>query len=532
LPRPTHFPARPAAADRLARLFHPLDRWLNAVYGAAANPLYQSGSLAVLSFVVLLVTGLVLLWFYKIGAPYDSVAGLQAQALAGRWIRALHIYAGDVMVLAVLVHMVRMLARGRTWGPRVLAWSSGVLMLGLVLLSGVTGLVLVWDVQGHLVAVEGARLLDVLPLFSEPIQRTFISGRGVPSSFFFLNLILHMVIPFLLAVGLWVHTLRVARPTLLPPRRFSLWFVGGLTALAVAVPAEMLPRADYLAMFGEVPVDFFFAFWLVLTREAPPEVSWAVALATLLAALSVPWWWRPRLSAPPAPAWVNPELCTGCTQCYKDCPFNAITMVPAPPTNTGTEQVALVDPGLCVSCGICAGSCAPMVVGPPGRTGRDHLLAAQRLFREARPGPETVVVFSCEQGLGEAAAVAGLPGVELRRLHCAAAHHTSALEYLLRRGTGGVYLLACPERDCDYRHGPRWLHERLYEEREAELMARVDRRRVALGTFGPGEGAAAAGAIRAFTARIRALAGHAADEGAVEPDTECDAPQLKEAAHG
>ena len=36
-------------------------------------------------------------------------------------------------------------------------------------------------------------------------------------------------------------------------------------------------------------------------------------------------------------------------------------------------MVARVDPDLCVSCGICAGSCAPMVVGPPGRSGRDQL---------------------------------------------------------------------------------------------------------------------------------------------------------------
>ena len=32
-----------------------------------------------------------------------------------------------------------------------------------------------------------------------------------------------------------------------------------------------------------------------------------------------------------------------------------------------------VNPDLCVSCGICAASCAPMGVGPPGRTGRDQL---------------------------------------------------------------------------------------------------------------------------------------------------------------
>jgi hypothetical protein len=47
--------------------------------------------------------------------------------------------------------------------------------------------------------------------------------------------------------------------------------------------------------------------------------------------------------------------------------------------------VALVDPALCVSCGICAGSCAPMGVGPPGRTGRDQLAGVREFVARAPP---------------------------------------------------------------------------------------------------------------------------------------------------
>ena len=46
------------------------------------------------------------------------------------------------------------------------------------------------------------------------------------------------------------------------------------------------------------------------------------------------------------------------------------------------DLVARVDPQLCVSCGICAGSCAPMGVGPRGRIwiARDQLLIVLRTF--------------------------------------------------------------------------------------------------------------------------------------------------------
>ena len=56
--------------------------------------------------------------------------------------------------------------------------------------------------------------------------------------------------------------------------------------------------------------------------------------------------------------------------------------------------------------------------------------------------------------------------------------HTSVVEYLLRSGVGGVLVVGCPPRDCRNREGPKWLEERLYNDREAELKSRVDKRRV------------------------------------------------------
>ena len=526
------FPTRPVAARLVERLFNPLDKLCNRLYGSRYNPLYQSGTIAVLSLLVLLVTGLYLLLFYKIGAPYESVTNIEAQWWGGRSIRAVHLYAGDLMLIAVVVHALRMFLRGRTWGPRALAWVSGVVLVAIMMMSSITGMVLVWDLQGQLLAIEGARMADTLPIFSEPIQRTFISSQGVPASFFFLNLILHMVFPFAILIGLWVHTLRVARPALLPPRKLSVWLLVALLGVALAYPAGMLPPADYLAILGRVPVDWLYTFWLLVSRNAPPPVSLLTVLALFVFLVSIPWWWKPRMAARPAPARANPDLCTGCTTCYKDCPYEAISMVPAPPSNHATDVVAQVDPALCVSCGICAGSCGPMVVGPPGRGGRDHLLAAQRLVAAAAPGAEDIVLMVCEQGLGLEPALAQLPHVTVHRLHCAAAVHTSAIEYLLRRGCGGVYALACPMRDCAYREGPKWLQQRLYEDREAELQPRVDKRRVTVGAFGPADLPQALSSIGAFQTYIAALAHEIQDEGHVQLDPDCEPTPLPEVAHG
>ncbi|NIP14161.1 MAG: hypothetical protein GWN02_29880, partial [Gemmatimonadetes bacterium] len=118
-----------------------------------------SGTIVVGLLVVLLVTGLYLLLFYRIGAPYASVARITEQAWLGRWIRRLHRYASDAAVVAVVVHAFRMFAQGRSWGPRALAWVSGLVLLFVLFVCGWTGYVMVWDVQAQLLAVEGARFL-------------------------------------------------------------------------------------------------------------------------------------------------------------------------------------------------------------------------------------------------------------------------------------------------------------------------------------------------------------------------------------
>jgi len=59
-----------------------LDAAFNRLYGWRLNPLYRSGALVVALFVVLLVTGVYLLFFYRLGAPYQSVAAITAASEA------------------------------------------------------------------------------------------------------------------------------------------------------------------------------------------------------------------------------------------------------------------------------------------------------------------------------------------------------------------------------------------------------------------------------------------------------------------
>ncbi len=518
--------ARSRPLERLVlRAIAPLDALCNRLYESRYNPLYQSGTIVTALLLLLLVTGLWLIFFYRVGAPYDSVARITADPWLGNWVRGVHRYASDVAVIAIAVHALRMFAQGRSWGPRTLAWTSGVFLLLLTLISGWTGYVMVWDSFGELLAREGARMLDALPILSEPISRAFTGERPVPPAFFFLNLFAHVAIPLSMLLVLWLHTSRLARPTLLPPRALMWGTFGLLVLLSLVRPMRMAMEADPLRIPAAVPTDIFFAFWLPMSRALPGGVALAGAALTIAIALAIPMAARRRGAAKPAPSRVDEDLCTGCRQCFVDCPYEAITMLPR---NDGrADEVARVDPDRCVSCGICAGSCAPMGVGPAGRTGRDQLSRAREFLARPERSPGELVTICCDRLAWLLAPVLAAEDVAIHPVDCAGSVHTSVIELLVRSGSAGVLVLSCPARDCWNREGPRWLDQRVYHDREAELQARVDRRRVRLVSLSAAEHGAAREAVLRFRSDL-ATAGMIVPEESIAIDAVCEPVPVEE----
>jgi ferredoxin len=491
--------------ERLATaLLTALDAVANRLYSARFNPLYQSGTIVVALYLAIVATGLWLLLFYRVGAPWESVAGLTANPWIGNWVRGLHRYASDAAVVATAVHALRMFAQGRSWGARTLAWVSGGVLLILLFLCGWTGYVMVWDTFGERLAREGARLLDAMPILSEPTSRAFTGERPVPSVFFFVNLFAHIGIPLGMGVVFWLHIKRLERPLLLPPRGLLWATLACLAGVAVVRPLVMAPQANPFVVPGEIPTDLFFAFWIPVVRRLDAGTAFGAMTAVVIGLLVLPVLTTRRRAARPAPSTVDQEICTGCLQCSLDCPYGAIEMIKR--TDNRPTLVASVDPSLCVSCGICAGSCAPMGVGPAGRTGRDQIAQVQAFL--SRPGRRTgqVVAICCDHGAGAYGPALAAEGAALYSVDCAGNLHTSVIELLLRGGAGGVLVLACQPRDCRSREGPRWLVERVYHGREAELQARVDRRRVQVVNVSAGDRGLAVSALRAFTGGIPTLA--------------------------
>ena len=149
-----------------------------------------------------------------------------------------------------------------------------------------------------------------------------------------------------------------------------------------------------------------------------------------------------------------------------------------------------------------------MGVGPPGRTGRDQLTALDEgplAALLAAPPDERIVVICCARSPDGARRALTTAGARLHEVPCVGGVHSSVVERFLRHGAVGVMIAGCPPRDCVAREGPRWLDQRLYHDREAELQPRVDRRRVRIATFAAGLDADAVGAFDAFRQELSPL---------------------------
>lgn len=470
------------------------------------NPLHQSGTIAAYLLTVLTVTGLYLILFYRVGAPAASVQAIADDLWIGSWMRSVHRYATDLFVVAAVVHALRVFGQSRSWGARSRAWISGVALVGVGLACAWTGFVMAWDTLGQRVALAGARLFDVLPVLSEPVSRIFAGDRTIPSAFFFINLFVHIGLPLAMGVGLWLHVSKVARPVLAPPRQLRWGITMGLLVLAIAMPAPLGPAADALHLPHTTPLNISTTWWIPLAERAAPRVVWSLALLGILAAISVPLFTRRPRTGSFAPSVVDPRLCTGCDQCTQDCPWGAITMVPR--DDDRPTLVALVDPALCVSCGICAASCPPMGVGPQGRTGRFQLAHARSelvpLLRHADAAARIVAVYCGQTDVALRTRLAAA-GAQLHEVPCVGTLHTSVIELLLRQGASGVFVAGCPPRDCAAREGPKWTELRMFHDREAELQARVDRRRVRLSTAPAGRADVTVAEFTSFVDAVVAL---------------------------
>ena len=460
--------------DRCDRALQALDHAIHRVLPPALNPLTQTGAIANVAFLVAAASGVALMIWYSpsVHNAYDSIQAMEAQPWGGGWVRSMHRYSSDATMLFVLFHAAKLFFAGRYTGPRWLAWITGMVLVTLLWFVGWTGYWLVWDEPARQVALGTAKMLDLLPIFPEPVARSFLVDEAVNSLFFFVVFFTHMVVPLVMGAALWLHITRLSRSKFLTTGPMTWWVLGTMAAMSLVFAAAAGGPARMAEVPGSVPLDGWYLAPLALVERLEAGALWALALVVPLVLYSLPW--ALAKGAPP-PAIVKESRCNACTKCYQDCPYDAIRMVPRTDGDHRYDKMAWVDVDKCVGCGICAGSCDSSAIGLDWLKPLDVRKQVDG-WLDAQPEDGACVAFACRGGAGGQLGAdpvtgrcAALPGWRVMTLPCVGHAHPLTVERAARHGARGVLMVACEPGDCTFREGAAWAEERMSGAREPAL---------------------------------------------------------------
>jgi len=276
----------------IRRVFMAAEAVFNRAFGDRMNPLYHLGPITFYLFWIVGATGLVLYAFFdtSVGGAYDSVEAITHGAFgAGSILRAVHRYASDAMMLTMLVHMLRYFAFDRLRGFRWVSWVTGVGLLWLAYIAGINGFMLPWDRLAQFVTQTSFEWLDWLPGFSGRLIRNFILPEHVSDRLFSLLVFIHIGVPLVMLLVMWVHVQRVPKAATQPPRPIALAMGIMLVVLAIVVPVASQGHADLHTAPAALTLDWFLLPIFPFINAGPLATVWAVALGGTGLLLLMPW---------------------------------------------------------------------------------------------------------------------------------------------------------------------------------------------------------------------------------------------------
>lgn len=139
---------------------------------------YVWGSALTFCLMVQFITGAFLWTAYSPGAltAWESVYYIQNQMTGGWFLRGLHHFTAQIMVVLLVLHLMQVVIDGAYRAPREVNFWFGVGLLMLTLAMALTGYLLPWDQKGYWATKVATNIAAVTPFFGEQIQRLIIGG--------------------------------------------------------------------------------------------------------------------------------------------------------------------------------------------------------------------------------------------------------------------------------------------------------------------------------------------------------------------
>src|SRR6185369_12240230 len=173
---------------------------------------YYFGGMTLFLFVVQVVTGILLLLYYRPSAEnaFESVQFIMTEVKFGWLIRSIHSWSANLMILTLFIHMFSVYFMRAYDRPREVTWVSGVVLLFLSICFGFSGYLLPWNEVSFFATKVGTEIAGVVPVVGKTMLRFLRGGDEVTGATLTRFFGFHVaVLPAMATVFIALHVLLV-----------------------------------------------------------------------------------------------------------------------------------------------------------------------------------------------------------------------------------------------------------------------------------------------------------------------------------
>jgi cytochrome b6 len=258
---------------------------------------YYFGGMTLFLFVVQVVTGILLLLYYRPSAEnaFESVQFIVTEVQFGWLIRSIHSWSANVMIATLFIHLFSVFFLRAYNRPREMTWVSGVFLLFISICFGFSGYLLPWNEVSFFATKVGTEIAGVIPVIGRPALRFLRGGDDVTGATLTRFFGFHVaVLPAAATVFLAIHVLLVQLHGMsVPPsidkqnvrkmkfipnfllRDLIGWIlaIGVLAALAALFPWELGEKADPFAPApAGIKPEWYFLFMFQTLKMLPAKI--------------------------------------------------------------------------------------------------------------------------------------------------------------------------------------------------------------------------------------------------------------------
>jgi len=232
------------------------------------NIWYFFGSLALLVFVMQIVTGIFITMNYKPGelTAFDSVEYIRREVSYGWLLQPLHAVGASFFFIVVYLHMARALMYGSYKAPRELLWLIGMLIYLALMAEAFMGYVLPWGNMSYWGAQVIINLFGTIPKIGPDLVEWIRGDYGIADATLNRFFSLHVIaIPFILALLILLHLVALRQVGSNNPDGIEIKEKLG----ADGKPIDGIPFHPYYTVKDIVGVGFFLTLFAIVVFFAP-----------------------------------------------------------------------------------------------------------------------------------------------------------------------------------------------------------------------------------------------------------------------